>query len=291
MSIVERAHAKINLSLDITGNRPDGYHLLRMVMQTLELSDTVTIERKDPECGIRTRTGGNVPDDRDNLAYRAAALLKEETGFSEGLCISIEKRIPVSAGLAGGSSDCAAVLRGVNKLLDLGIPEEKLEALGLKLGADVPYCIKGGTALAEGTGEILTPIVPPLSGCPVLLIKPKQGVSTKEAYQAYDREETDDHPDTDAVVSAVKNRDIDGLGRLLNNVLEGPAFRMVPVIKEIKDFLKESGVKGALMSGSGSTVFALDTDKEVLQRIGKEAAERFPDCFTIISETGNGGII
>ncbi len=284
-SITEYAHAKINLSLDILGKRDDGYHLLKMVMQTVALSDTLTISVKDPGYGIKTSTGGNVPDDDHNLAFRAAVLMKETYGIKEGIDIKIEKKIPVAAGLAGGSSDAAAVLRGINRLSDSPAGPKELEKLGLKLGADVPYCISGGTKLCEGTGEMITGITPAFDAFPVLLIKPDEGVSTKEAYGIYDSLRSVRHPDTEEVISAIREGDLSKLGKSTANVLEEAAFSKVPVIREIKEFLIDRGVSTALMSGSGSTVFAIDEDKELLQRIGEEAGERFKDLRVFVTET------
>ncbi len=292
-AVTEQAHAKINLSLDILGKRDDGYHILRMVMQTLELCDVLTISSMPEGYGIKTATAlegqGNgsavVPDDKDNLAYRAAALMKERCGIKKGLDIRIEKRIPVAAGLAGGSSDAAATIRGLDRLFRLGMSLEEMAALGAEIGSDVPYCVYGGTKLVEGAGEIVKRVSPELEGCGILLIKPDQGVSTKEAYEAFDRIQSPGHPDTDAVLSDIARGDIAGLGKHLGNVLEAPAFGMVPVIKDIRDFLRDSGAKGALMSGSGSTVFALDDDFGLLDRVRDEAEKEFKGCRIILTKT------
>ena len=281
----ENAYAKINLGLDIVGKRSDGYHLLRMVMQTLELHDTVTIRKMEPEHGIKTVTDVSwVKDDKDNLAYRAALLLKEKYGLEEGMEIRIEKKIPAAAGLAGGSSDAAAVLRGVNRLFSLGLDKDELKKLGVSLGADVPYCIEGGTKLSEGIGELLTPVKSKIKGCPVLLIKPERGISTKEAYGEYDRNQSEIHPDTEAIVSAIEEGNLPRLGRLLRNVLEKTALKKLPEIGEIKDFLLYKRLRGVLMSGSGPTVFAFDEDRELITAVYEEGKKKFRGYDVILTE-------
>ena len=288
----EYAYAKINLGLDIVGKREDGYHLLKMVMQTLRLHDTVTVIMGEEGSDIRTVTDSElVSDDSHNLAYRAAKLLSEKYHIDRGMEIRIEKRIPVAAGLAGGSSDAAAVLRGVNRLFDLGLDMSRLRELGLALGADVPYCIQGGTMLSLGIGEILTPVDPMLGDFPVLLIKPAAGVSTKEAYEAYDRTDDPEHPDTEGLISAVKKGEIKEIGGYLGNVLERVAVSRVPEIREIKRFLKDRGAEAVLMSGSGPTVFALDDDSDRLKEICEEGKKRFPDSEVILTETYSGSAL
>ena len=284
-AITENAYAKINLGLDIVGKRSDGYHLLRMVMQTLELHDTVTIRRMEPEQGIKTVTDVSlVKDDKDNLAYKAALLLKEKYGIGEGMEIRIEKKIPVAAGLAGGSSDAAAVMRGVNRLFSLGLDKDELKMLGVSLGADVPYCIEGGTRLSEGIGELLTPVKSKIKGCPVLLIKPERGISTKEAYGEYDKDQSEIHPDTDAIVSAIEEGNVPLLGRLLGNVLERTAVKKLPEIEEIRDFMLFKRLRGVLMSGSGPTVFAFDEDRELITSVYEEGKEKFRGYDVILTE-------
>ncbi len=295
--VVEKARAKINLSLDILGRRDDGYHLLKMVMQTLELCDTVTVSLKPSEYGIRTESvftdpagsernaALSVPDDESNLAYRAAALLKKSFRIEKGFDIKIEKKIPVSAGLAGGSSDAAAVLRGIGKMLLPEVSLEELAVLGERIGADVPYCIYGGTRLVEGTGEKIKEISPGLKECAILLIKPEEGISTAKAYAAFDGMENKIHPDTEAVLNDIRNGDIPELGKHMGNSLETPAFRMVPVIKDIRDYLKGCGVSGAMMSGSGSAVFAIDEDVSLLRQVKQRAEKEFPGCRVILTKT------
>ncbi len=284
--ITEPAYAKINLGLDIVGRRNDGYHLLRMVMQTLSLHDTVTVRVSEGASGIRTVTDSDlIPDDSHNLAFRAAGLLAEKYHIDDGIEIGIRKRIPVAAGLAGGSSDAAAVLRAMNRLFNLGLDVKDLQKLGLSLGADVPYCIEGGTRLSEGIGEILTPVVPELKGLSVLLIKPDRGVSTKEVYEAFDTLDDVRHPDTEGIIRAIRSGDTPALGRLLGNSLEAVTVRKVPEISRIKGFLREKGAAGVLMSGSGPTVFAIDDGRELLEKIYNEAKEYFPGYEVILTGT------
>lgn len=285
MALLE-AHAKINLGLDIIGRRQDGYHLLRMVMQTLALCDLVRVERLPGETGIRTSTESSlVPDDERNLAWRAAKLLTDTFSLSDGISVSIEKRIPVAAGLAGGSADAAAVLVGVSREFRLGLTEKELRELGLSLGADVPYCLTGGTLLSEGIGEILTPVLPPFPSCGVLLAKPPEGVSTAEVYRAYDSlEEKPEHPDIDGLAAAIRSGSLSSVCGRLGNVLEAVTIPRLPVIREIKDFLISAGAEGVLMSGSGPTVFGLFPDLRILKRASEGIRLRFPDLE--ISETG-----
>ncbi len=284
--ITENAYAKINLGLDIVGKRPDGYHLLRMVMQTLELHDTVTVRARDAEYGISTDTGsGLVKDDETNLAYRAASLIKEKCGIDKGMEIVIDKKIPVAAGLAGGSSDAAAVLRAADRLFSLDLGVEKLRELGLSLGADVPYCVEGGTMLCEGIGEVLTPIIPEFHGMGVLLIKPDKGVSTRDAYSDFDKKESPEHPDIPGLAAAVEKKDLKLLREKMGNVLEEAALSRVPEIGAVKDFLNQKGAAAVLMSGSGPTVFALDPDRGLLKEACDEGKQRFPDYDVILTET------
>ena len=258
------AFAKINLGLDVLRRREDGYHELRMIMQTIALHDTISLELTG-ESGIRVRTDrGELPTDRGNLVYRAAELLLSEFAPETGVFIDLKKNIPVAAGLAGGSSDAAAVLRGLNRMLDLGLSTEELMRRGVKIGADVPYCILQGTALAEGIGERLTPL-PPAPPWAVLLVKPPAHVSTKEVYQQLRVGEITEHPDIDGQIAALKNRDLDALASLLGNVLESVTIPLCPVIREIRDDLLQAGAAGALMSGSGPTVFGLFREEKTAE--------------------------
>ncbi len=292
------ANAKINLGLDIIKRRPDGYHELRMVMQSLSLSDTVSLESSDTE-GIRVKTDISesfgeralIKDDETNLAYRAARLLLDEFGIKKGIDIHIIKRIPVAAGLAGGSADAAAVFRGLNELLDLGLDKKGLMDRGLSLGADIPFCIHGGTCQVEGIGEIITPIEPPLSNCNVLLIKPEGGVSAAEAYRAFDMGDYPGHPDISGIMEAIKEGDLDRLGKALGNSLEEAVTKKKPIIGEIKEFLIGNGAVGAIMSGSGSTVFALFEAGESMMEALKRAEAAFNGIRLIPTGLSNGKLL
>lgn len=253
------AYAKINLSLDILGTRPDGYHEVRMLMQSLTLHDTLTLE-VHPAPGVSlTCSEPSLPVDGRNLAYRAAALFLSTYAPSCGAVLHLEKKIPSAAGLAGGSSDAAAVLRGLNEMFGSPASDTALAALGLQLGADVPYCLLLGTALSEGIGERLTPL-PAAPDCCCLLVKPAAGASTKQIYTGYDAlAETTEipRPDTKGLLDALSARDYEGLTSRLCNVLEPVTLRLVPEIADLKETLYSLGADGALMSGSGPTVFGL----------------------------------
>jgi len=252
--------AKINLGLDVTGVRPDGYHDVRMVMQTICLSDLIEIRReKNP--GIRIRTNlPYLPADSRNLAYRAAQMMMQEFHLPGGIALSIHKRIPVAAGMAGGSTDAAAVLYGMNRMYGTGLSQNALMERGVKLGADVPFCIMRGTVLAEGIGEVLTR-VDPLVPCFIVAAKPAVSVSTKEVYEKLDVEGIAEHPDIDGLLAALASRDLAAVSGCLGNVLESVTVRSYPRIGEIKDTMTKCGACGTLMSGSGPSVFGLFPDR------------------------------
>ena len=256
-----KALGKINLGLDVTGRRENGYHDVRMVMQTVYLYDLVTLTKKD-EPGITLSCNLKfLPTDSSNLAYKAAALLMEEFHIKKGLHIHLQKRIPVAAGMAGGSANAAAVLFGVNRMFELKLSMQQLMERGVGLGADVPYCIMRGTVLAEGIGEILTPL-DPCPDCTVLLAKPGIGVSTKAVYEQLDGKDEIVHPDIDAILRGIKEQDIYQVAKSMGNVLEDVTIPMHPVIQDIKDVMMEQGALNAMMSGSGPTVFGLYDDRE-----------------------------
>ena len=257
-----KAYAKINLGLDILGRRPDGYHDVRMIMQTITLHDLVEIEEtKEP--GIRLACdSADLQDDKTNLAYRAATLLLEKYP-GKGISIRLSKKIPMAAGRAGGSADAAAVLTGVNEVLHQGYGKEELMSLGVRIGADVPYCILQKTALAEGIGEKLT-VLPDLPGCAVLIGKPAVSVSTKEAYEAFDSETDPLRPDIDGMVRAIHANDLQGMIAGMGNVFEAGIVRQHPVVGEIRKLMENYGARKAMMTGSGPTVFGLFDNEEAL---------------------------
>lgn len=261
-----KAMAKINLGLDVLGKREDGYHEVRMIMQTIRMYDILDI-RKTRRPGIVLTTNlPFIPTDQRNLVYKAAQMLMEEFDVEEGLSIKLRKFIPVAAGMAGGSSDAAAAFVGVNRMFHLGLTEEQLMERAVKVGADVPYCIMRGTALAEGIGEKLTRL-PRVPHCYVLVGKPGVNVSTKTAYENL---KLDDpavvHPDIDGMVTAVRNGDLDGMISRMENVFEPGIISKYPVIQEIKDLMESNGARKAMMSGSGPTVFGIFDDKEKMER-------------------------
>lgn len=260
MSIRLKALAKINLGLDVLGRRENGYHDVRMVMQSIYLYDEVKIERTSKP-GISVRTNLTfLPTGEGNIAYRAAAMLTEEFGLPDGVRILLRKHIPVAAGMAGGSSNAAAVLFGMNRLFELGLTQEELMERGVKLGADVPYCIMRGTVLAEGIGEELTRL-PAMPKCTVLVAKPPISVSTKMVYETLDAKEIIRHPDIDGLIDGLEQKNLQKIASCMGNVLEDVTIPMYPVIEEIKQEMLVCGALGAMMSGSGPTVFGLFEDK------------------------------
>lgn len=264
-----KALGKINLGLDVLGRRSNGYHDVRMVMQTVYLYDQILLEKKK-ESGISLETNlFYLPVNENNLAYRAAKMLMDEFEIQGGVHISLEKHIPVAAGMAGGSSNAAAVLYGMNRLYKLGLTDQELMERGVKLGADVPYCIMRGTVLAEGIGEELTPL-PAMPKCHVLLAKPPISVSTQMVYEKLDAQEVTEHPDIDGIISGLEKGDLHKITSSMGNVLENVTITEYPEIERIKDVMKEEGALNAMMSGSGPTVFGIYDDKSRARR----AAER-----------------
>lgn len=251
-----KALGKINLGLDILGRRPNGYHDVRMVMQTVYLYDKVTLEKKESP-GIEIVTNLSfLPVNENNIAYKAAQMLMEEFHLPGGVKIELEKHIPVAAGMAGGSSNAAAVLFGMNRMFSLGLSEEELKERGVKLGADVPYCIMRGTVLAEGIGEILTPL-PPMPKCYILIAKPPLSASTKAVYEKIDEKGISRHPDIDGILAGLEKGDIHQIAGSMGNVLEQVMLEDYPVLARIQETMKEKGALGAMMSGSGPTVFGI----------------------------------
>ncbi len=257
-----KALAKINLGLDVVRKREDGYHEVRMVMQTIRLCDRLKLTRtKEP--GIRLRTNLSfLPVNENNLVYQAGKMILNEFSIKEGVEVLLTKRIPVAAGMAGGSSDAAAMLYGMNRMFGLGLSKKALMERGVKLGADVPYCILRGTALAEGIGEKLTPLAPMVS-CPVLIAKPPISVSTKWVYQNLKLDDGTKHPDIDRLIAALGEKDMGKIADSMENLLETVTIPHYPVIEEIKERMRTLGAVHAMMSGSGPTVFGLfDGEKQ-----------------------------
>ena len=273
-----KAYAKVNLGLDIIGKREDGYHLLKMIMQTVDLYDEIEINKSDDnkisiKCNI-----SYVPVDNRNLMYKAAVLFMDKYNINSGLKINIKKNIPVAAGMAGGSTDAAAVLKCLNKLFEVNAPYEELADLALKIGADVPYCINGGTAICEGIGEVITEL-PPFKNVIMVIVKPSFGVSTKEVYGALDISRIKKHVKIDNIVHGMKKNNINIVCYNMKNVLENVTIRKYPVIKDIKHMMIKQGAKGALMSGSGPTVFGIFSDMMSAQRCFENMKKKYKDVF------------
>ena len=276
-----KARAKINLTLDVTGKREDGYHLLETIMQTVALYDGVYMKKlSKPVIQLKTNLPW-LPVDARNLAWQAASFMRERFGIAQGVLIEIDKRIPVAAGLAGGSADCAAVLVGMNRLFGLGLSEAQLEELAGSMGSDVPYCIRRGTVLCEGVGEVMTNVQYPCPICYVVLAKLPISVSTASVYKGLRWQEVERHPDTQAMLAAMKGKDVAQMGKLLTNVLETVTIPMYPDIAKMKKRLVHLGAEGALMSGSGPTVFALFTDRAKARKAAAMVKREFAlrDCF------------
>lgn len=260
-----KAYAKVNLGIDVIGKRPDGYHEVRMLMQTVKLYDRITMEKNDSGNIILSTNLPYLPVNEKNLVYRAIDMILNAYGITDGVTASIVKRIPVAAGMAGGSSDAAAAFVGMNQLFHLGITQQELMDYGVKLGADIPYCIMRGTALSEGIGEILTPL-PPIPNCWFLIVKPTFSMSTKFVYENLHLDEIAVHPDIDGMKEALYQRDLIGVTDRMENILEQVTKKHYPAIGEIKDIMRKEGALNALMSGSGSTVFGIFKSKETAEK-------------------------
>lgn len=273
-----KAYAKINISLDIVGKREsDGYHLLKMIMQNIDLYDEISIEKQKE--GITISCNKNyVPTDSRNLAYKAASLFKETYNIDDGVHIDIVKNIPVSAGLAGGSTDAAAVLKLMNKIFEVNASDEELMNIGLKLGADIPYCINGGTALCEGIGEKITTLQP-FKNKILVLVKPSFGVSTKEVYKSFNLDRVRVHPKTDSLIEAMENDDLYYVANNMKNLLENVTLRKHNILIKIKEEMNRYGAVGSMMSGSGPSVFAFFDDMLKAQRCYEKMKESYKEVF------------
>lgn len=281
-----RALAKINLGLDVVRRREDGYHEVRMIMQTINLYDQILMT-KTKEPGIQIQTNlFYLPVNENNLVHKAARLLMDEFGITQGISVDLKKRIPVAAGMAGGSSDAAAVLYGVNRMFELGLSKKQLMERGVKIGADVPYCIMRGTALAEGIGEKLTPL-PSMPRCYVLIAKPGISVSTKFVYENLHANDLKHHAPIDHQVEAIKAGDLREVARSMENVLETVTLPEYPVVAKIRDRMLEAGALNAMMSGSGPTVFGLFDNMLTARRAYDRLRDDSPAKLTYLTSIYN----
>lgn len=255
------AHAKINLGLDVVRKREDGYHDLRMVMETIGLHDKLQLKKIRKQDVLMKTNLPYLPTDDRNLVVQIIQHIRDTYQIKEGVFADLYKVIPVGAGLAGGSADAAQTIIGMNKLFDLGMSLEEMLKIGVKYGADIPYCIRGGAMLAEGIGDLLTPIEQP-TVIPLVVVKPKVSVSTPYVFTNLKAEAIEDHPDIDGLITALGQGDIQGVARKMGNVLEEVTFKGYPQVAQVKEAVKETGAIGAMMSGSGSAVFGIYKDKE-----------------------------
>lgn len=279
------AYAKINIGLDVLARRPDGYHEVRMVMQTVGLHDEIMVETCD-EPGISISSDSwKVPLGEDNLIYKAAALIMKEYSLLRGVRIRLTKNIPVAAGLAGGSTDAAATLRAIDRLYGLGLSDDRLCELGVRIGADVPYCLTGGTVLCEGIGEKMTKLDAHPS-CTVLLAKPPEGVSTAYVYKHLELDKVT-HPDIDAIIDGIRAKNLSAVASHTGNVLESVTIPEHPVIGRIKDIMRNNGAKASLMSGSGPTVFGLFESEDDAKKALGELERSQTDLELIITDIYN----
>ena len=272
-SIVLKSYGKINLGLDVLRRREDGYHEVRMIMQTVGLYDLLTMKKIKDDKIQMTCNLTFLPTDERNLVYKAVKLMKDKYHIKDGVEINLNKRIPVAAGMAGGSSNCAAALKGMNQLFDLGLSIDELCEIGVTLGADVPYCVLGGTAIARGIGEVLTPLPAP-ADCHVIIAKPPVSVSTAYVYGHIKPLEITKRPDIEAMAQSIKDGDLKKMASLIYNVMEDVTVGEYPIISEIKQVMLDNGALNSIMSGSGPTVFGLFDDKEKAQQCVKTLEEK-----------------
>lgn len=286
MKIYEKAPAKINLMLDVLHKRPDGFHEVEMVMTMIDLADRLEMSEQKRDTIIITSQAGYIPLDEKNLAFQAARLIKERYDVRKGVHIHLDKKIPVAAGLAGGSSDAAATLRGLNRLWGLNIPKEELLKLGAELGSDVPFCVGGGTALATGRGEVLKPIPSPPQ-CWVIVAKPPINVSTAEVYGRLRSDQIKEHPSAERMIEALEQGSFPQMCKALGNVLEEVTLKMHPEVQQLKEGMLKLGADGALMSGSGPTVFGLVSKESKVARIYNGLRGFCKEVYAVRLLTGN----
>lgn len=282
-SIQLKSRAKINLSIDVLGKREDGYHLVEMIMQTIDLFDKIKIFSLKEDTIIIESNSLDIPLNSTNIVYKAADLIKKQYNIKEGVKIIIEKNIPIAAGMAGGSSNAAAVLVGLNQLWQLKLSENKLKELGLKLGADVPFCIGGQTALAENIGEKLTKIDGLSENIFILVCKPELFVSTKEIYEEIDSKIIEKRPNNKLLIQLLKENKIQQIADNMYNVLEEVTRERYPVIEEIEKIMMENDALGSMMSGSGPTVFGLYRNREDAENCKNKLLKKFSQVYIVKS--------
>ncbi len=272
-----KAYGKVNIALDVTGKREDGYHLLRMIMQTVNIYDELIF--KKVEKGIHITSNKEfVPTDNKNLVYRAIDLFCNNYGIKKEIEVHIEKNIPVAAGMAGGSTDAAAALRAMRDIYRPDISNEDLRLLGVKLGADVPYCIEGGTALCEGIGEVIKPLKS-FKDKLLVVVKPNFGVSTVETYKKFNLNEVSEHPNVESIIEAMSREDVKYVANNMMNLLELVTIKEHKEIKDIKDFMRDEGALGAMMSGSGPTVFGFFNDINNANKCSDKLKDKYKEVF------------
>ncbi|MGL5243551.1 MAG: 4-(cytidine 5'-diphospho)-2-C-methyl-D-erythritol kinase [Sarcina sp.] len=282
----KKAYAKINIALDVVGKREDGYHLLRMIMQTIDLYDVIEIKENNKNSINLSCNKYYIPVDERNLAYKAAKIFKDEFKINKGVNINIEKNIPVAAGLAGGSTDAAAVLVLMNDLFKVNASIEKLKKLGLKIGADVPYCIEGGTALCEGIGEKLTKLKE-FDNKILVVVKPNFGVSTKDIYTSLDIKKIYKHVDVEGLIEKMKIQDVNWVAKNMKNVLENVTLKKHTILKNIKEDMNKIGAINSMMSGSGPTIFAFFEDMSKAQKCYEGIKQKYKYSDVFITRTIN----
>ncbi len=282
-----KAYGKINIGLDVLRKRSDGYHEVKMIMQTVSLYDRITITRLEDSSDIELETNLSfLPTNDNNIVYKAAKLLKDEFSIQDGLAIKLEKHIPVAAGMAGGSTDAATTLELLNTMFSLGLSKEDLMKRAVTLGADVPYCILKGTALSEGIGEVLTPLTP-IMPCYILIVKPPIHVSTKFVYENLKLDELETHPDIDVIVDAIHAGDVYAMANNMGNVLESVTEEAYPVISSIKQLMIENGAISSLMSGSGPTVFGIYDNEDAIHDAAAFFKLNYPSYRTYVTKPIN----
>ena len=282
-SIELKSRAKINLSIDVLGKREDGYHLVEMIMQTIDLYDIIKIKALETEEIIINSNTLDIPLNENNIVYKAIELIRENFGIKRGVEVFIEKNIPIAAGMAGGSSNAAAVLVGLNELWNLNLSNEELKELGFKLGADVPFCIEGKTALAQGVGEELTYIKGLSEDISILVCKPELFVSTKEVYEGLDLENIKNRPNNQYLIKCLENNDIESLSKNMVNVLETVTSKKHTEINDIEKIMNENNALGSMMSGSGPTVFGIYKNEEDALRGKRELLKKYKQVYVVKS--------